>query len=328
VSPAQPSAIAGLTWRPLTHDDAEALHALLRASEVADKSRFVTSLDEVRQLMADPELSLAVDSLGGVLPDGGLACFAAVQMRDLAVKRRAVNLFGSVHPEFRRRGLGSAILGWSEKRGVERFDDHRDDLPRFLEVWSDERSTDRRLLFTASGYGPIRYYEEMLRPLSVPIPAAELEGGLRFELWSPALDEAVRLAHNEAFADHWGSQPLGRESWVHRFVGSPYFRPDLSWSVMDGAEVAGYCLAYHSAEDARASGRMDGWLGQIGVRRPWRKRGIATAIICHVMSEMARAGLDHAVLQVDSDNPSGAAGLYRRLGFATEQREIRWAKEV
>jgi len=315
-------------WRRPSLDDADALHALIRASETADESPFLTALEEVRQVMSDPELDLAVDALTGSLEDGRLACFAAVQMRQQAVTRRAVNVLGTVHPDFRRLGLGTILLHWSEARARERLDQHADGLPRFLEAWSDERWHDRRALFGALGYRPVRFYEEMRRVLSEPIPEAPLGAGLKLEPWSEARDEAIRLAHNEAFADHWGSQPLTAENWTHRFVGHPHFRPDLSACVLDGAEVAGYCLGYHSAEDARVSGRWEGWLGQIGVRRPWRKRGLATAIICHAMNLMAAAGLEHAVLQVDSENPTGAAGLYRRLGFATVHREIRWAKEA
>ncbi len=326
MSPASPPPREGIRWRALGLDDAAALHALVRAAEVADASHFVTSVEEVRQQLADPEIDPATDSLAAQTEDGRLLCAAGVFVRDEVVERRAANLFGVVHPEHRRQGLGAAILRWSEERARERLAAYQDDLPRFFEVWSEERLADRRALFTAAGYEPVRYYEEMRRPLSEPIPAADLPPGLRFERWSRERDEALRLAHNEAFSDHWGSQPHTPATWAARYVGSPYFRPDLTYVALDGDEIAGYCLSYHSPDDARATGKLDGWLGQIGVRRRWRKRGVATAVICHVMREMAASGLEYGMLQVDSANPTGAAGLYRRLGFATEQREIRWAK--
>jgi mycothiol synthase len=326
--PLPPAEVAGLVldWRPLTMADDQALHALIRASEMVDAPHWVSSVEEVRHYMHDPEIELPTDSLGGFLGDGRLACWAAVKVRRHVRRRRAAGLWGGVHPELRRRGLGAAVLRWSEERGRERLATFHDRVPRFLEAWSDERWLDRRALFTANGYEPIRYYHEMRRPLSEPIPAVELAAGLRFETWRSGLDDELRLAHNEAFSDHWGSEPLTTESWHSQFVGSPNFRRDLTLCVLDGDQIAGYCLSYHAPHEAEVTGHADGWLGQIGVRRPWRKRGVATAIICRVMSLMAEAGLDRAALGVDSDNQSGALRLYERLGFFTEHREIRWAK--
>ena len=326
---ALPPDAPGVHWRPLAPaDDVAPLHALIRAGETADEAPFATSLDEVRAQVSDPELEPSADVLVGTLEDGRLICVAAVHVRREVATRRAATLYGTVHPDFRRRGLGTILLRWSEARARERLAEHDDGLPQALEAWAYAYWTDRRALFTAFGYRPIRYYEEMRRSLRDSIPAEPLRHGLRHEPWSRERDEQVRLAHNEAFADHWGSQPLTPDSWAHRFVGHPHFRADLSVCVLDGEEVAGYCLSYHSAEDVRVHGRLEGWLGQIGVRRPWRKQGLATYIICEVMRRMAGAGLDHAVLVVDSDNPTGAAGLYRRLGFVTSHRELRWAKDA
>jgi mycothiol synthase len=326
MSTALPQDVAGISWRPLTLDDVSVLHELVRAIEIVDEAPLVTSLDEIRQLMSDPDIELVDDSLGGFTADGGLACFGAAQLRGLAPGRRAASLAGGVHPDHRRRGLGRTVLHWSEERGRERLAGQRDEVPHFLEVWSYEQSDDRRRLFSASGFEPIRYYEEMRRPLDSSIPDLPLPAGLRLEAWSSQRDDAIRRAHNEAFTDHWGSSPLSRESWVQRFVGSPHFRPDLTWCVLDGDEVAAYCLSYHSPDDTQVAGLREAWLGQIGVRRAWRRRGLASALVCHVMRLMAQAGLERAGLQVDSDNPTGAGALYRRLGFVTSQREIRWAK--
>lgn len=323
-----PSAVDGtnIDWRPLTLADDVALHELVRASEKVDSPHWVSSREEVRHQMNDPEIELPTDSLGGFVSDGRLACWAAVKVRRHVLRRRTASLWGGVHPDLRRRRLGTAVLRWSETRAREKLAAFDDQPPRFLEAWSDERWHDRRALLTAHGFEPVRYYHEMRRPLNEPIPAAGLAEGLRFETWREELDNELRLAHNEAFSDHWGSEPLTAEVWHSQFVGSPNFRSDLTVCVLDGRQISGYCLSYHAPHEAEVTGHADGWLGQIGVRRPWRKRGVATAIICRVMALMAEVGLDRAALGVDSDNQSGALRLYERLGFVTEHREIRWAK--
>ena len=316
----------GVIWRPLRIDDVEALHALIRASEIADGVPFVTSLEEAGRQLADPESHLASDTTAAVLPDGRLVAWGASRVRAEATRRRALGQDGTVHPEFRRRGLGSHVLAWTERRGRERNRGIGDNVPAFLEAWSHEGWDDRRILFELHDYRPIRYYDDMRRPLGEPVPEAPLPAGLRFVPWSPDLDESFRAAHNDAFRDHWGSEAMTPQMWRYHFSGSQHFRGDLTYGVVEGDRLIGYCMAYHAPEDAALTGRLEGRLGQIGVRRDSRGRGVASAVMCHVMRAMADAGLDEAGLDVDSENPSGAVGLYGRLGFHRLHRWIRWAK--
>jgi mycothiol synthase len=324
--PQLPDPLEGVTWRPLRADDADELHRLVRASETADGVPFVTSLDEIRRQLADPESDLANDSIAALLPDGRMAAFGACRMRPEASRRRAVSQEGTVHPELRRRGLGSAVMEWTEARGRERVAGFSDGVPQFLEVFSNESWNDRRAFLSARAYEPIRYYDDMERPLGDPIPVPTLPAGLRFDGWTPERDELFRMAHNDAFRDHWGSEPLSSETWGHRVSGSQHFRPDLTVGAFQGDDLIGYCTAYHAPEDAEVTGRQEGWLGQIGVRRDWRGRGVAAAVMAHVMRAFAGEGMDYACLGVDSENPTGAVGLYTRLGFRRFERWIRWAK--
>lgn len=317
-----------VTWRPLSGDDLGRLHELIRASEVDDGVPWATSEAETNRQLTDPESELAADSIAAVLPDGRLAGFGAVRMRAEARRRRAVGQDGTVHPRYRRRGLGTRIFDWTEERGRRRAATISDGVPAFLEAWANEEWQDRRILFSGRGYEPIRYYDDMRRSLADPIPEAPLPDGLRFVRWSPERDEEFRDAHNDAFADHWGSEPLAAEIWRHRMSGSEHFRGDLTYGVYEGQRLIGYCTAYHAPEDAAVTGRREGWLGQIGVRRAWRGRGVASAVMSHVMQAMIDAGMDDALLDVDSENPSGAVGLYERLGFRRQHRWVRWAKPV
>ena len=60
----------------------------------------------------------------------------------------------------------------------------------------------------------VRYFNEMHRPLAAPLPEVVLDPGLELVTMEPGLSEAVRLAHNQAFADHWGSEPRTRNHGV------------------------------------------------------------------------------------------------------------------
>ena len=144
----------------------------------------------------------------------------------------------------------------------------------------------------------------------------------------PGLDERVRLAHNEAFADHWGSQPQAPEAWRSWFTGGRSFRGGWSFVVRDGDEVAGYALSAAHEADWAVWGFTEGWTQVLGVRRPWRGRGVATALLSASMHAFAAAGLDHAGLDVDAENWSGAVSLYTGLGYQVIHRSAFWAKDV
>ena len=252
-----PAPTAGVDWRPLAAADAKALRALLRASEKFDEQPFVTSLDDVRQAMADPNLELARDSIGG-WAGGRLVCFGAVRTRQIATRRRMFRQDGSVHPDWRRRGLGNAVMAWTEERSRERLLEATDaaadfagvdlppdiagadrsrDMPAGLQVWCEDQLADRRALFEKRGYRPVRYYHDMRRKLTEPILAHSLPDELQLATWSAEIDEQIRIAHNSAFEDHWGSEPLSPEEWRHFYSGSPIFRPDLTLVALDGDRV-------------------------------------------------------------------------------------------
>ena len=98
--------------------------------------------------------------------------------------------------------------------------------------------------------------------------------------------------------------------------------------VLDGEEVAGVSFNTVSPEEIARQGINQGWVAELGVRRPWRKRGVATALLCESMRAFKRAGLDFATLGVDTENPTGALRLYESVGFRPVRRFIVFSKPV
>jgi ribosomal protein S18 acetylase RimI-like enzyme len=100
-------------------------------------------------------------------------------------------------------------------------------------------------------------------------------------------------------------------------------RPDLSFVVLDDRDrVVAHCMNKRFESDDDLIGRSDGWIDSLGTLREHRGKGIASALVAHSLHAFAAAGLTHASIGVDSENPSGAAQLYRRLGFQPQQRSI------
>ena len=179
------------------------------------------------------------------------------------------------------------------------------------------------------GLKPIRWFSVLQRDLDEPMPEApELASGLRLIGFRAELDEAVRSAHNEAFGDHWNFQPWTRETWQQWETGHRDFRPDWSFLVLDGEEVAGYALSAGFEAEWAVRGRREGWTNKLGVRRPWRGRGLAKALLVATMNAFGESGMQCAGLDVDAANPTGAVQLYTGLGYALRRRQVCWALEL
>lgn len=327
--PPLPESSFGLTWRPLQPVDAAALMALRNACEEADGLDYRSTVQETMEELSAPEADVERQAIAGFGGAGRMVAFGWAQPKAKPTVRRRVDLWGAVHPAWRRRKLGTQVLRWSEARGRQFIATMPErHLPAALDIHAHERPADRLALAERHGFRPIRHYFEMRRALSGELPLAEVAAPLRIVGWSLELDEQVRLAHNEAFRDHWGSEPIPAEVWRHVFTGGSSFRADLSFVVLDGGEVAGYSATYAYPADYTVSGIRDAWIGQLGVRRPWRRRGLASALIGRSLRTFLEAGLDHGSIGVDAENPSGALGLYERLGFRTFETSIRLAKDV
>jgi ribosomal protein S18 acetylase RimI-like enzyme len=193
-----------------------------------------------------------------------------------------------------------------------------------IRVSAYDTQADRIALFERFGYSPARYFVEMLRSLSEPLPPAALAGDLEIRPWSDDVDEPARLAHNEAFADHWGSQPVTRHAWEEWH--DEFFVRDASFVAVAGSRVVGYLSAAVYPHDFESRGRTEGWIEGLGVVRRYRRRGVASALLVAAMEAFRRRDLEHAVIGVDAENPTGAFGLYRRLGFVEEKRSITFLK--
>lgn len=323
-----PPAHLELTWRPLQLRDATSLHALLQAVEVADRSHGRTSYEEVVELLSSPSTDLATDSLCGLDDSGTIRAYALVEQPPGETVLCAL-LRGAVHPRWRGRGIGRAVLTWMEGRGRQRLAASGTDLPARLAVMVEEQARDHRSLYAAGGFSPIRWYTHLRRDLAAPLPSAPLPDDLRVVAWDDALDDQVRLAHNEAFADHWGTQPATPESWTHH---DAHFAPGWSFvaqEVSSGTpEVAGYVISGRHPQDWDVLGYTCGYTEILGVRRAWRSRGVAANLLVAAMEAYRADGMQYACLRVDSANPTGACKLYERLGYEAHHGYVMYSVEI
>lgn len=319
----------GLTWRPVNRADAPALVRLFELIEQADQAGMYTDETEISAQFDEPGLSPGRDTLGAVLPGGDLAAFGVVYAAPAARDTQRIFLSGGVRPDWRGRGLGRRILDWQIARAEETHREIRPDLPAQVEAGGVDRDDPRGRILRRAGFAPVRWWYEMARDLSAPLPETPpLARNVTFTGYEPGHAQQVRQAHNEAFADHWGTAAVDEHVWAQRFSAAQGFRPDLSLVAIAGSEIAAYLLSFvHTAEIA-AVGAPTAHVGYLGTRRAWRRQGLGGALLSTAMRGFRDAGYTVARLVVDTENGSGALDVYRRAGFEVDRRWVTYGRRL
>jgi len=316
------------TWRPYRREDVPALYQMMLALDRAENRNMIVTPEDMEKQYDDPWCNPETDSLLAFTADGQVAAMARVFVNPEPVAEHRAHLWGEVHPDHRRDGLEDFIFTWMEARGREKLDKKPADLPRLFRVGIQDDLRDRITLLERRGFRPVRYAYRMRRDLGQPIPDEYAPEGITLRAYSPDLDRGLLQALNEAFADHWGFEPATEQDWQVFMVGRSDFRPDLTFVAMEGDAVIGLCLNVVNPESNERQGIQEGWIQTLGVRRAWRKRGVATALLCQSMRAFKAARLDYATLGVDTQNLTGALRIYERLGFVAYKRFIAFDKPV
>jgi len=236
----------------------------------------------------------------------------------------------AVRPDLRHRGLGRALLEWTEAHvaaGLAAGTMGPRDLPHVLNGWADLEIEEVAPFATAAGYAVDHYGVLMVRPLDVPLPDVVMPAGLEVRHVRPEDHRRIWDADCEAFQDHRDPSVRTEEDFVHWFS-----QPDIDtslWEVAwDGDEVAGSVMNCIYPEENARLGLSRGWLEHVSVRRPWRKRGLASALMVRSMHRFREMGFAEAALGADAENLSGAVRLYEALGFRRLRTAASYLKEI
>lgn len=240
---------------------------------------------------------------------------------------REYRVGGHVHPEWRRRGIGSALLAHNERSSRELAATHTTPRPRGYGAFTGNSQAGAIALLESNGYTQVRWFFDMVRPTLEEVPDVPLPEGLEARPLTPDLYDAVWKADAEAFRDHWGGFDDSPQAF-QRFLDMPEFDPRLWIIAFDGDQIAGGVLNTIYPEENEGLGVKRGWLDSVFTRRPWRRRGLARALIARSLAALRERGMTSAILGVDADNPTGALGLYEGIGFAVESRYTAWRKPM
>ncbi len=223
---------------------------------------------------------------------------------------------GVVAPQWRRRGIGATLHAWLESRQRELAMTQRSLTAPSHQAFVFQGEVARAALLEKAGYHVERHVFVMERPTLVAVADFALPAGLVVRPVQPEHFRAIWDAHTRAFRTHWGfSAP--NETNYQQWLVSPVFQPHLwqvAWDVQSG-EVAGQVRTYVDDFWNTANGRKRGWTEFISVGEPWRRRGLARALISLSLRAQEAAGMEESALGVDSQNLDGANRVYEDCGF-------------
>ncbi len=313
------SGLPSFEIRPAAWPDLEAVAQLILDVCTKDGDPTVAvSPEGLREQWETPGFTLETDAWVAATPDGRVIGYEELTNRYAHV---ALEGDGYVHPDFMGQGIGTHLLRALETRAREQVELAEPEYRVFIQNAMAIGDRTAREMHEAEGYRAVRFMWRMEIRLEAPPPPPAWPGGIKlrpFDLQEH--DYLVYQAHQEAFRDHWGFVPRPYEFWQHHKTGSETFDPTLWFIAWDGDEVAGYALCRTSMGNH--------WVGTLGVRRPWRKRGLGLALLYHAFGEFYQRGARLAMLGVDAENPNGATRLYHKAGMQVASEYVYYEKEL
>jgi len=316
-----------LAWRTTTLDDLDGIFSLYGAISSVEHPNWTETREEILDELTHSWVDLARDSIIAIDRATGVVVATGLNVVPPGQETlvRSI-LFGGVHPAWRGRGVGRLLVAWQLARGIEQLAASDKALPGWIVTQSEERAPDHARLFERFGFTRSRWFLGQQRILADDIPQVDLPDGIRLVRFEARYTAAALEAKNAAFRDHWGSQPTGDEQWKS-MLELPTFAPEHSFLAVTSAdEVVGLLMTELPRDDWERQGYSSGYIPIVGVVREWRRRGIAPALLAQVFESLRAAGIERAELDVDSDNPSGALGLYTGMGFVETARMVTLTK--
>jgi mycothiol synthase len=224
-----------------------------------------------------------------------------------------------VHPDAAGTGVADLLVAAVESWAREQAPHGQ------VRAFTPERDEEYRDALERRGYELVRHSFTMEIDLPDQLEQPVWPDALRPRPYEPDRDEAaVWRATQEAFADSWEFHPVSLETWRGFMTGAPRFDPALWWLAEDGGELAAVSLNFwHVSGDPQF-----GWIGTLAVRRPWRRRGLALALLLHSFADFAARGATRVGLGVDAENPTGAVRLYERAGMRPVRRHDSWFRTL
>jgi mycothiol synthase len=308
-------------------EDLPALAELRNRCNEADGSEDVYTVEVLQNERAhasgwDP----ARDQIVAVV-DGVIVGWVTASIHETQTGEQLLEANVRVDPAQRGRGIGRALLRAGEARLRKRAAAEPYAGRRILSTYATDTASGAAHLFESEGYRPVRFYFHMVRPDLEDLAAPELPAGLEVRAVREQDLDTILDASDEAFSDEWLEARPTREDRA-RYLGDPRVDPRLWQVAWHGGEVAGLVFPSDDRDANARYARRRILLDAVAIRRPYRRRGLATALMLRALHAARETGFTSADLWVDAENPSGALRLYERIGFEVALRTTAYHKDL
>jgi mycothiol synthase len=300
--------------RPVTLDDLKATVDMFNA-----QSRWLIgvdnfNLDNIRAEWESPLLNLETDTMGVFTaeqkPVGYIEFWGSSQPY--------VRLygFGAVHPEYMNRGIGSFLANWIIDRARRNVEKAPEGTRVVLQQSCNTQNKAAVELMEQHGYQMVRNSYHMRINFTQPPADPVIPAGITIRSIANEEEERAAIyAVYDSFRDHWGfvEQPVEEyyKRWKYYLNNDKDYDPSYYFIALDGEEIAGISLCYKKTEEDPSMA----WVGTLGVKRPWRKRGLGMALLQHSFKYVYERGKNSMGLGVDASSLTGATRLYERAGM-------------
>jgi mycothiol synthase len=302
--------------RAPTLADVPELAAAMNELSVSLHGSGEVSEDELRLWFEGPDFDLETDALVAEAPDGSIVAYG--DLSDPSNEGRLVWIDASIRPGA-PEPAGASLVEELERRALEHLA-----AGGRIKAYVAERDSVLANLLRARGYRVVRHSFRMQADLATEPAAPEWPEGIAVRSFRPGDDDRrMYEAQEETFADQFEHEPSTYEEWRHWTFGQA-FDPELVFLAEEGGELAGIVIA----RSERGGDETLGWISVLGVRRPWRRRGLGRALLLHAFRELRARGKPRAGLGVDGSNPTGAVQLYERAGMTVVRRYDHWEKSA
>jgi mycothiol synthase len=318
---------AGYSQRAATLEDAADIARLFCEASDARGEDYVVTSEEITRRWQYPLWDIVTSSQSFFNPQGEIVAHVEVW-----------NHHDPTHPwinwemliDDHWEAVLRVLMAWGEQktlRALERCQPEE----RFAPVTDCSEGTPQHALLTSLGYRNIRHFYHMSITFQAAPVVQGLPEGLTLRTFDyPADLEAMAIAQDEIWQDHYGyvARPQAQviAMWKDRIEKNSRFDATTWYLAIDDAtgEIAGLVLC-----DPREPTKPDqGYINIIGVRRAYRKKGLAQAMITHAFAEFWRRGQTTVTLGVDASSLTGATRLYERVGMSILYTSVRMEKEM
>lgn len=322
-----------LRMRLVTMGDVERVVEFLNICSVADLGVPEYDVETLRNEWTAPGLNIEESMRLVETAKGQIVGFAEVS--DLAPIPARIWTFARTHPEYESLGIGTQLTDWIEERARQAVARVPEEYRVVMLAETLSSKTAARAFLEERGMRYIRTFWQMRIDMDAEPPVPQWPEGITLKPFVRDQDLIPTIqARREIWRDHWGfiEQPLESdiEQWSHLVDHDPIFDPSLWFLAVDGDEIVGLSLCWPKSDDDPDTG----WVGILGVKRHWRRKGLALALLHHSFGEFWRRGKRAVGLGVDAANPTGATHLYEKAGmrpfreWTAYELELRPGREI